>query len=334
LLICISVVFATGCSRTTSGQGTASATQSAVKADEPFKFSKIITIILPYDAGSSLDRYAQVLRVVLGRYAGVTVLVEYKPGGNTSIGMNYLLTQPNDGHTVAFNSNVVEVSIATEQVNFTDKDLIGIGNLGGETSVVYVAANSPFKTFNEFLSYAKVNPGAVKWGATGTLSWQHIFILQLMQKAQINMNYISYANSPEGIAAILGGNIDISSSSFSALLPYGESGQIRYLAHGMHEPQKDLPGIPSIFDSEGLSYEMFGNVPWLTTKAFYMRADTPESVLKAWDELLSKAAKDQEWIDFLVSNKCIVETIMDRPTFQKYVKDTTDRYREVYAALE
>jgi tripartite-type tricarboxylate transporter receptor subunit TctC len=329
-VMCIMAIVIIGCGNSSSS---ASAASSGSEKEEEFHFTNTITIIFPYSPGSSLEMYCQLFRKILLKHVDVPVMIEYKPGGNTSIGMNYLRAQPNDGHNLAMNSNVVEVSIATGQVPYTENDFVDLVNFGGELSALYTKADSQFKDLNGLLDYARANPGKLRWGASGTLSWQHIFILQLQQIADIKINYIPYGNTGEHMVALLGGNLDVCSASLSGPLPYAQRGEVRFLAQGMQEETKYLPGVPSIFDGKGLSYEKFGSVPWWTTKCLYMPAGIPEAALKVWDELCLKVKDDPEWIDLMEKTNAIQETFMQREEFTKYVQDTTARWRELYKTL-
>ena len=302
----------------------------AMAADAP-KFDKDIVMIMPFSPGASIDVYAQKFKQVGEKYTGgKQIQIEYKPGGSTSIGMNFMLARPHDGYTVILNGNSTEFGVATEQAEgYTEKDYIGLANLASEQAVVFVHVDSPFKTFGDFIEAARKDPKKLRWGGGSTMSQNHFFPLQTMAIANIEFNYIPYENGGEVMLAILGQNIDIGGISSSAAIPYMKEGKIRILAQGLDTRAPDLPDVPTVYETPGLDYAKYG-FPYWSTRSIDAAADTPEAILVEWDKLIDLVVNDKDWIDFMNSRGVPTDTFKNRKDATDYINSSTANLRKIY----
>jgi tripartite-type tricarboxylate transporter receptor subunit TctC len=120
---------------------------AAVASGKIQEFEKDILLVVPFNPGAAADAYAQMIKKVGEKYIDHSILLEYKPGGNTIIGTTYMLMKPHDGYTICIVSNNPEYSIATGQVEtFDEFSIVSIGSPVSEQAVLIVSASSPFKT--------------------------------------------------------------------------------------------------------------------------------------------------------------------------------------------
>ena len=135
--------------------------------------SKPIRIIVPYTPGSPNDVLARLLAQQLQGKLGQAVVVDNKPGGGTTIGSKTAAVAPPDGYTLLFASSALVIEpIMTKQVEYDPlKDFTPIAFVARTSSMLTVNAQVPANSANEFVAYAKANPGKLSVGfAQGTVS--------------------------------------------------------------------------------------------------------------------------------------------------------------------
>ena len=135
--------------------------------------SKPVRIIVPYTPGSPNDVLARLLAQPLQGKLGQAVVIDNKPGGGTTIGSKTAAVAPPDGHTLLFASSALVIEpIMTKQVEYDPlKDFTPVAFVARTASMLSVNAQVPANSVNEFVAYAKANPGKLSLGfAQGTVS--------------------------------------------------------------------------------------------------------------------------------------------------------------------
>lgn len=299
-----------------------------------YTFDRDITLVIAFAPGASIDSFGQKFKQVGEKYLnGKSMLIEYKPGGSTSIGMNYMLARPRDGYTIILNGNSTEFGVATGQAEgYDENDYIGLCNLASEQAVVFTHIDSPFNSFDEVVDFARKNPGRLNWGGGSTMSQNHFFALQVMAAGDIEFNYIPYENGGEVTVAVLGKNLDVGCISTGAIMPYVRDGRVKILAQGLNRRADALPDIPTAYETPGMDYEKFG-FPYWSTRSIDAPEGCPEEVLQAWDRLILQINADPDWKEFLKSKGVLEGSFMTRPDVTKYIRQTTGNLRALYETM-
>lgn len=220
-------------------------------AAQPYP-SKPITVIVPFAAGGPVDtdtrRYAAKLSEVLGQQ----VLIDYKPGAGTSIGAGYVAKAKPDGYTLLSDSSAFAVFPAFfKDVGFDPvKDLIPISMMNALVSVVMVPANSPIRTFAEYLAHAKANPGKLNYGTSGVGDISHLGAMWMHSMAGVNVTYVPYKGNGPMIVELLAGRLDAASASIVQVLQHIRAGRLRALAIRGPNRVKPLPDVPAVNEQD------------------------------------------------------------------------------------
>lgn len=305
-------------------------------AAEKLKVEKNLVLIVPYTAGSASDAYAQMIKQLGEKYVDHSITIDYKPGGNASVGITYMLAQPHDGYTICLAGNNPEYNVATGQADTYDEfSYVGVGSVVSEQAVLIVPAGSPFNTLDDVIEFAKKNPGKLNWGGAQTLGYHHFFALQTGKNAGIQFNYVPYDNAGETLIAVLGKNIDIGSVNSSTALPYVESKEIKVIAQGLSKrDETTFPDVPTAYETPGLEFEKYGT-PFITHRGSIAPADVPEEMLKMWDKLLEQVTSDPEWVTWVAKRFVLpAEYIMDGKQLTEFMRNNTAIVRKVYQELD
>lgn len=219
---------------------------------------KPITLIIPWPAGGSSDIAMRAIADAASKHLGQPIVADNKPGASGTLGPATMAAAAKpDGYTIAqMPISVVRLPILQKTSFDTLKDFTYIALLTGYTFGVTVKADSPFKTWNDVVKFAKENPGKVTFGSPGTGTSPHIGLEMVAAKAGIKLTHVPFKGGAETNAAVLGGHTTLQSDS-TAWKPLVDAGQLRLLMIWTAERSKNWPdaptlkelGYPFVFDS-------------------------------------------------------------------------------------
>ena len=309
-------------------------TESATTDSGEAKFERDIMLIVPYSPGSANDASAQLFKRIGEKYIPFKINVEYKPGGNTSIGTMFMLSQPRDGHTVCMPSTAAEFHVATGQTEgmYDEFSYVSLGQMAAEQSFFIVHKNSPFNSFTEVINYAKANPEKIRWGASGTLSNQHFILLRIAQATGIKVTYIPYEDGGRVTTAVLGEHIEIGGIAHAVAASLRNSSEVKFLAQTLDKRDPSYSSVPTIFETPGCEVEKLGG-PFTVHRSIIAPADSPKSVLRAWDELFAKVTSDPEFTAFL-QTQGIPLSYIPGEKHTEMVRSSTQQIRELYKTMK
>ena len=143
--------------------------------------TKSVTLVIPYPAGGSTDVTGRVLAAAAKKFLGQPLIIENKTGGGGTVGVNLVITRPPDGYTLCiFPSAPIAVAAHMGKLNFHPlDDMTHILRYSGYTFGIVVRADSPWKTVQDFLQYAKQNPQKVSFGSPGVGTTGHLAMEEL-----------------------------------------------------------------------------------------------------------------------------------------------------------
>jgi tripartite-type tricarboxylate transporter receptor subunit TctC len=171
--------------------------------------SKPVTLIVPWPAGGSTDIYFRKLGEITVRHLGQPIVIENRPGGS---GMNGPATMAKtarpDGYTI---SQLAISAFRMPHMQKVDWDPINdftyIIGLAGYTFGIVVKADSPFRTFQDLLDYARANPGRLSYATPGTGTSLHLAMEEVAAKAGVQFLHVPFKGYADGAIALMGGHV-------------------------------------------------------------------------------------------------------------------------------
>jgi len=203
-----------------------------------------VTLYCSYVAGATTDITARALASRAEKLLGVPVMVENKPGGNSTVCAALLAAKKPDGYTLAAMANgVVDqmpllYKIPYDPFNSFTQIMQYSRWIGG----VCVLSESPIKTIQEFITYAKAHPG-MTYGSPGMYSQQHLAVHMFGECKGLQIKHVPYKGGAEAITAFLGKHTDFIAGSGSHI-PYVKQGAFRMLV--IYNATKRDPNFPAI----------------------------------------------------------------------------------------
>lgn len=225
--------------------------------------SRPLIIVVPYTAGSSSDVLARVLAPPLGEQLGQTVVVENRPGAGGTIGVGYVTRSAPDGHTMVLTSGSAGPINRALYRNLSfdpvlDLSLVGQTNSG--VVMLVVSAASPIRSVGDLMTMATA-PGAapVRYFSPGNGTYHHLCAALLAQAAPDRMEHIPYRGPPEGVTALLAGEVTFGFASPPSVVGLIQEGRIRAIGlAGSADPSPRFPDVPTLASS---GFPRFAEMP-------------------------------------------------------------------------
>jgi len=251
--------------------------------------SRLITIIAPITAGTTIDILARLYADRLSKRFGQQVVVVNRPGAGGLIAAQAVASSPPDGYTLIFvNSGHTILGALNKNLPFDPvRDFAGVSLVGEAPTIVTVPPALDVSNLKEFVARAKARPGTINYGSAGIGTATHLAGAYFALKTDTDLVHIPYTVSATIIADMLGGRIQASFVPAAFVLPLLQDGRLRALAVSAREPVTDPIRIPTAL-SQGIDYQ---NATWYGILA---PAKTPKAILQSLSQAISEVGKDPE----------------------------------------
>jgi tripartite-type tricarboxylate transporter receptor subunit TctC len=193
--------------------------------------SRPVTLICPWPAGGGTDLHLRKLAELTAKRLGQPVLVENRPGGSGMNGpVQMAKTARPDGYTI---SQLAITAFRMPHMQKVDwdplKDFTYIVGVSGYTFGIVVKADSPFKTFQDLIAYARANPGQLSYATPGTGTSLHLAMEEIGVRAGVKFLHVPFKGQAEGAQAVMGGHVmaQVDSTGWGRMV---DAGTFRLLA--------------------------------------------------------------------------------------------------------
>ena len=215
-------------------------------ADEKWP-TKPVKILFGFPAASATDVIARAVGQKLSEKWGQQVLVENRPGAGGILAMNQLKAAAPDGYTLALPQAAVLVvtpSTYKEAKYDSERDFETVAMVGKTPMLFVVNAAHPAKTFAEAVAMTRDKPESVSVGNPTRTSIPHLAAELAGQKMSARFSQISFGSTPQGVQAVVNGDINLYVDGVGPLLPLTKAGRVRALAVASETELPGLEGIP------------------------------------------------------------------------------------------
>ncbi|MDB5806035.1 MAG: transporter [Betaproteobacteria bacterium] len=232
-----------------------------------------VKIIVPFPPGGPTDTVARLIGQKLEGYWGQPVIIDYKPGAGTVIGVDFVAKSLPDGYTMVMINSAFAVnpSLRKTMPYNTLKDLVGVSHIADLQLAIVARNDAPFNTVAELIAYGKKNPGKLTYGTPGAGSTTHLGAELLKRTAGFDMLHSPFKGSAPAQAELMGGRIDLIFDPYLSVQPFVKAGRMKMIAT---EGLKRIPGTdyPTVAET----------IPGFSVNAllaFEAAAGTPKPIL-------------------------------------------------------
>lgn len=226
-----------------------------------------LMMMVSYGAGGATDFQARIVTMTAANEdaLGMPIAIINKPGAGGRVGWNWFATQAEaDGYTLgAYNIPHFIAQSIEGGVSYTADSFEPIANWGADPAVFVVAADSPFNSMEDVVTYAKENPGKLTFSGAGLFVGHHIAALQLEKAAGVKLAYIPNNKGGAGaMKAVIAGEVLGGVNNLSDAFRAREAGNVKILGVFDLERSDFLPEVPTMaeqgFDIDNSSVNFRG----------------------------------------------------------------------------
>jgi tripartite-type tricarboxylate transporter receptor subunit TctC len=263
-------------------------------AGEKYPTGTISNICL-FGPGAQPDLFNRILSRSMERFLKVPVVTVNKPGGGGAIGISALVSARPDGHTVAIGTveNMIVPTLTEGKPPYSLDDLHIIAQMATVYGVLVVAADAPWKTWREFVDYARKNPG-VKYGCPGIRSTRYMLIETLNKNANLGLVAVPFDDDNEVKTGVMGHTIPIGSWDMGSAKELQAAGKIRILF--VFEPTQQAGLDPSVASLDSFLGKSGAYQEADVSHCLVVHKNTPEEIKQVLKGTLEKVVKDPEFL--------------------------------------
>ena len=264
---------------------------------------RAVEMVVPFGAGGASDIFARQFAQIATKYLGTPISVVNKGGAGTIVGMTYAYSAPADGYTILEITPSVPIVEARNSSSIKFRgEFEPIMRVQADVQLFGVPKDSPFKTLDDLIAFAKANPKKLKIGGISPGALDDYIAHGFAKAAGFTWNYVPYKGASVLKAAVLGGELDVYQDKVISFMSLVESGDIRPLVV-LSEKRLDIPELKDVPSSveKGIN---FTQGSW---RGFVVKKGTPEDVKKiiidafqkAYDDPAYKEVEKQQMTDIL-----------------------------------
>jgi tripartite-type tricarboxylate transporter receptor subunit TctC len=261
---------------------------SAVHAQAPAWPTKPIRFVVPFGPGGANDIVARAVAEGAAKQLGQTIIIENKPGAGSLLGADLVAKSAPDGYTfLAPAAGVITNAMIKSRMPYKEEDLVPVVMMAVSPSVIVVPADSPIKDLKGLIAASKSGPG-LNFSTAGTGSTPHFVAEMLNLKAGAKMQIVPYKSGSEGMAAVVGKQVDVTSEGSPVVLPQIKGNKLKPIASTWNRRIAALPDLPTA-EEQGFKDIFIGH--W---SGVFAPKGTPEAILDKMNAAVNTALKSPE----------------------------------------
>jgi tripartite-type tricarboxylate transporter receptor subunit TctC len=212
--------------------------------------TRSINLLICMQPGAGVDLGGRVIAQEATKTLGQEIVPINRTGGGGAVAAGIVANSKGDGYTLfACTNGALTTSPQLESVPYDPlKDFVPIIQFGSLTTGIMVRTDSPFKTFKEFIDYARKNPGKLSYGFPGIGTAPHLAIEHVMQEEKVNIATVPFEGATPALTALLGGHVSACGVSTSGFLPHLKAGKVRVLAVTSEKRIDVVPEAPTLLE--------------------------------------------------------------------------------------
>jgi tripartite-type tricarboxylate transporter receptor subunit TctC len=214
--------------------------------------TRTIKLVVPFGPGGPTDVSARIVAQVVQSGLGPSVVIENRPGAGGAIGTKSVANAEPDGATLLIGTSATLGVVPALMKNpgyDPIKSFAPVAKVADSTLVLVVPATFPANSVQEFVAYAKANPGRLSFASAGVGNQTQLLAELFKSKAGLDIVHVPYKSGAEMVTAILGEQVQMAFPDVSILIPLIREGKLKALAVTSASRHPQLPEVPTMIES-------------------------------------------------------------------------------------
>ncbi|WP_395055897.1 Bug family tripartite tricarboxylate transporter substrate binding protein [Polaromonas sp.] len=257
---------------------------------------KPVRVVVAFTAGGTTDILTRLVSQQLSERLKQQFVIDNKPGAGGNIGTEMVVRAAPDGYTLIVNSVgpiAVNPTLYSKLSYNPLTDLVPVVQIAEVPNVLVVHPSVSATTVEEFIAYAKANPGKLNYGSTGVGTSSHLSGYMLAKRAGFEATHIAYKGA-DAVRDLLAGRIQFMFATIPSVMPHIQAGKIRPIAVSSAKRSRSMPEVPTIAEK---GFPGFEAGSWF---GFFAPKGTPDAVIsvlnKHVNEIIAIPAIEQQLI--------------------------------------
>ncbi|SPA31312.1 conserved hypothetical protein; UPF0065 domain; putative exported protein [Cupriavidus taiwanensis] len=285
-----------------------------------------IKVIVPYTPGGSTDTVSRVVFEQVSQRLGQPIIIENKPGANSTLGVGVAARSAPDGYTfvsvlAAYSANMSLYS----KLSYKPADLVPVAEMAELPLFLFASKKLPVKTVAELVDYGRKHPDTLTFGSSGVGSSAHLTGERLAMESKLKLTHVPYNGSAPILPALVSGEVSVAFDPLLVPMPHVKSGKISVLAVAS---AKRWPGEPNIPTMEEAGFPGFVMSSWTGLLA---PAGTPQPIVARMAREIAAATRSPE-VTKKLTDLGFVPVGGTPEEFRKLIERDTRRYAEIVKA--
>ncbi len=244
-----------------------------------------IRLIIPFTPGGGTDNLSRLVGTKLAEKNGWTIVMENKAGASGSIGITEAVKAAPTGYDLVMGQadNLAVIPLLNKAVTYDPvKDLQPIAHVADVPIILLTSTSKPYKTLAEVIDAARKAPGTITFASAGAGTVSHLVGELFGTTAKIDIRHVPYKGSAPAMADLLGGHVDLMTSSVSSAVAQIKAGKARGLAVSTARRSSILPDVPTVAEQ---GYAGFDVATWY---GLYAPAGVPKPIISKLNAEVNK----------------------------------------------
>jgi len=298
-------------------------TPGSAAAWEP---TKPIEFVIPAGTGGGADQMARLIAGLAEKHklSPRPIIVVNKSGGAGAEGFLHVKGKKGDAHTIIITlSNLFTTPLHTG-VPFNWKDLTPVARLALDRFILWVNAETPYKTAKEYIAAVKEKPTTMKMGGTGSAQEDQIITIQVEQALGLKFIYVPFKGGGEVCVNLVGKHVDSTVNNPIECVSHWKAGRVRPLAVFDPEriPDADWKDIPTVKEALGL------DVQYNMLRGIFGAPDMPQEAVDWYIAFLKKVTDTPEFKEYL-SKGALKSAFATGPEYVKWLEGAEQLHKDL-----
>jgi tripartite-type tricarboxylate transporter receptor subunit TctC len=246
--------------------------------------ARTVHIVVAFTAGGTTDLLARAVAQKLADILKQPFVIDNKPGAGGNLGTEFVVRSPPDGYTLIVNSvgpMAVNKTLFKSLAYDPLVDLVPIVQIADVPNVLVVHPDLPARTLEEFIAYAKANPGKLSYASTGVGTSSHLSSFMLAKRIGAETQHIPYKGA-DALIDLLAGRTEFMFATIPSVIGFIKAARLRPLAVSSLQRSRSLPDVPTVAEK---GFPGFSAGSWF---GFFAPKGTPGAAVA----VINKAVND------------------------------------------
>ena len=290
--------------------------------------AKQIEFVIPAGTGGGADQMARLVAGIAEKHklSPRPIIVVNKSGGAGAEGFLYVKAKKGDAHTIIITlSNLFTTPLHTG-VPFSWKDLTPIARLALDEFILWVNAETPYKTAKEYIAAVKEKGGTMKMGGTGSAQEDQIITLLLEQSQGAKFIYVPFKGGGEVCVNLVGKHVDSTVNNPIECVSHWKAGRVRPLAvfDTARIPVGEWKDVPTVKEALG------ADIHYLMLRGIFGAPAMPKEAVEWYQGFLKKVTETPEWKKYM-EDGALKPAFATGPEYVKWVEENEQLHKELMA---